>query len=101
MKPYLDNINKILENKIRLGILSILAVNESVSFGELKELLSLSDGNLASHIKTLEQENYISSHKKFIGRKPNTSFSITQNGRSAFVSHLNAMEEFINAVKQN
>lgn len=100
MKLNLENINKTLENKVRLGILSILTVNESVSFTELKQLLALSDGNLASHIKTLEQQTYITSNKQFRGRKPNTSFAITPTGRKAFVEQLDAMEKFLKSIKQ-
>lgn len=99
MKIELDNLNKILENRVRLGILSILVVNESVSFGYIKELLSLSDGNLASHIKILEQAAYIVSVKQFIGRKPNTSFKITETGRKEFKAHISALEAFLKTIK--
>ncbi|MDE6483335.1 MAG: transcriptional regulator [Rikenellaceae bacterium] len=95
MKPLLDNINKAFENKARLGIMSVLSVSESVSFVRLKELLGLSDGNLASHIRGLEEAGYLTTRKQFIGRKPHTSFSITQKGRSAFREHLAALEALI------
>ncbi len=95
MKPLLDNINKAFENKARLGIMSVLSVNESVSFVRLKELLGLSDGNLASHIRGLEEAGYLSTRKQFVGRKPLTTFSITRKGRDAFKAHLAALEALI------
>ena len=96
MKYYLENINKAFENRIRLGIMSILMANESIDFVSLKSLLNLTDGNLASHTRSLEELAYIRSHKQFIGRKPNTTYSITEIGRSAFISHINALEELLN-----
>ena len=93
MKEYLENINKAFESKARLGIMSILIVNESVDFVTLKNLLDLTDGNLASHTRSLEELGYI--QKQFIGRRPNTTFSVTQKGREAFAKHLNALEEFL------
>ncbi len=95
MKSLLDNINKAFENKSRLGIMSILSVNDSVSFVRLKELLGLSDGNLASHIRSLEEAGYLTTQKQFIGRRPNTSFSITEKGRKAFEEHIAALEALI------
>lgn len=82
LTPQLQNLDRLLENKSRLGIMSILMVNDSVSFGELKELLALSDGNLAAHLKALENENYIFPTKQFIGRKPNTTVSATDKGKN-------------------
>lgn len=95
MKSLLDNINKAFENKSRLGIMSILSVNDSVSFVRLKELLGLSDGNLASHIRSLEEAGYLTTQKQFISRRPNTSFSITEKGRKAFEEHIAALEALI------
>lgn len=95
MKSLLDNINKAFENKSRLGIMSILSVNNSVSFVRLKELLGLSDGNLASHIRSLEEAGYLTTQKQFIGRRPNTSFSITEKGRKVFEEHIAALEALI------
>ena len=71
MKEYLENINKAFESKARLGIMSILIVNESVDFVTLKNLLDLTDGNLASHTRSLEELGYIQCQKQFIGRRPN------------------------------
>lgn len=95
MKEYLENINKAFESKARLGIMSILIVNEVVDFVTLKNLLDLTDGNLASHTRNLEELGYIKCQKQFIGRRPNTTFSVTEKGREAFIKHLNALEEFL------
>jgi len=91
----LKNINKAFESKVRLGIMSVLMVNEELDFSTLKSLLELTDGNLASHTRSLEDMGYIESKKQFIGRKPNTTYSITKEGRVAFTEHLNALEAFL------
>lgn len=91
----LDNINKLFDHRIRLGIMSILAVNESADFTRLKELLDVTDGNLASHIKALEQAEFILVEKSFIGKKPNTSYSATRRGISEFKKHIEALEKLI------
>jgi DNA-binding HxlR family transcriptional regulator len=90
-----DNLDKILEHKARLQIMSVLVVNDSFDFNSIKELLNLSDGSLATHIKALEREKYISVMKTFVDRKPNTKYKTTERGRSAFKKHLDAMEELI------
>jgi predicted ArsR family transcriptional regulator len=95
MQNLITNINKAFENRIRLGIMSILMVHDWVDFGELKETLSLTDGNLASHISALEKEDYIQIRKAFIGKRPNTSFQATVAGKQAFKDHLNALEALI------
>lgn len=95
MKLHLENINKAFENKARLGIMSILMVNEAIDFVALKNFLQLTDGNLASHTRNLEELGYIRSTKQFIGRKPNTSFEITPEGKEAFQKHLAALEMFL------
>lgn len=91
----IDNINKIFDHRIRLGIMSILVVNDEADFNRLKELLDVTDGNLASHIKALEKEAYINVEKQFIGRKPNTSYSATLLGKNEFQKHINALEKLI------
>ncbi|MFK7001536.1 winged helix-turn-helix domain-containing protein [Flavobacterium oreochromis] len=95
MKNIIQNINKVFDHRIRLGIMSILMVNERVGFTTLKELLGVTDGNLASHTKALENENYILVEKQFIGRKPNTSYKTTLEGRKAFQEHIEALEKLI------
>lgn len=91
----LDNINKLFDHRIRLGIMSILMVNEDADFNRLKELLDVTDGNLASHIKALEGAEYVLVEKSFVGRKPNTSYSATKLGKEAFKKHIEALEKLI------
>ncbi|HQV36171.1 MAG TPA: transcriptional regulator [Flavobacterium sp.] len=95
MKNIIQHINKAFDHRIRLGIMSVLMVNESADFTTLKELLGVTDGNLASHTKALETEDYISIEKQFIGRKPNTSYRATPLGKAAFKEHINALEKLI------
>jgi DNA-binding MarR family transcriptional regulator len=95
LKNILENINKVFDHRIRLAIMSALVVNDSLTFNDLKELLGVTDGNLASHIKALEKEEYILVHKAFIGKKPNTKYSITNLGDKAFRKHLDALEKLI------
>ena len=95
MKNLIQNINKAFDHRIRLGIMSVLMVNESTDFTMLKELLGVTDGNLASHIKALETENYIIIEKQFIGKKPNTSYRATVDGKKAFKDHIDALEKLI------
>ena len=91
----ISKLNKVFDSRIRLGIMSILSVNDAVDFNTMKELLELTDGNLASHIKALENIDYIRSVKQFIGRKPNTKYQITELGKRDFKEHLDALEKFI------
>ncbi len=95
MKNIIQNINKAFDHRIRLGIMSILMVNESADFNTLKELLGVTDGNLASHAKALESEEYIAIEKQFIGKKPNTSYKATKLGKKAFREHIEALEKLI------
>jgi DNA-binding HxlR family transcriptional regulator len=99
MKELLVHINKAFESKARLGIMSVLMVNEQIDFNSLKELLDLTDGNLASHLKALEELAYIEVNKQFIGRKPNTTYKATEKGKKAFEAHLNALENLIKGYK--
>jgi DNA-binding HxlR family transcriptional regulator len=91
----LQNFNKAFESKARLGIMSVLLVNEEMNFNALKELLQLTDGNLATHLRALEEAKYISIKKEFIGRKPNTNYAATDAGKKAFNEHLDALERFL------
>ena len=91
----IDNINKLFDHRIRLGIMSVLMVNDSVDFNTFKKLLKVTDGNLASHTKTLEKEGYIKVEKSFIGRKPNTKYSATKAGKAAFKKHVEALERLL------
>jgi hypothetical protein len=96
---WIEHINKVFDHRIRLGIMSALMVNESVDFVRLKELLQTSDGNLASHIKALENAEYVLYTKQFVGKKPNTTYHISKHGRIAFELHLKALEELIKQSK--
>lgn len=95
MKEYIVQINKAFESRVRLGIMSILMVNDSVDFNTIKEMLQVTDGNLASHIAALEKSNFIIINKQFIGKKPQTTYKATLEGRNAFIEHLNALEILI------
>ena len=96
----IENINKLFDHRIRLGIMSILMVNEDADFNRLKELLDVTDGNLASHLKALEKEEYILVQKQFIGRKPNTKYKATRKGKIAFKKHIEALEHIIKRTEQ-
>lgn len=89
----IDKLNKEFESRVRLGIMSILMVNDWVDFTEMKALLDITDGNLASHSSALEKAEYIEIKKEFIGKKPKTSYRVTNIGRVAFASHLNSLEK--------
>ena len=95
MKNFIGELNKAFESRVRLGIMSILMVNEWADFGSIKEQLQVTDGNIASHISALEKLDYIKVEKKFIGKKPNTSYAATSKGKKAFHEHLNALEVII------
>ncbi|MBK8808378.1 MAG: transcriptional regulator [Bacteroidales bacterium] len=95
MKNIIADINKAFESRVRLGIMSILMVQDEVDFNSMKEILNLTDGNLASHLKALEKIEYIIMVKEFVGRKPRTSYSITKLGKHAFQEHLKALEKLI------
>lgn len=88
-------LNKQFENRVRLGIMSILMVGEWVEYKELKERLELTDGNLASHIAALEKHGLIEVRKEFVNRKPKTTYNATTTGKAAFNSHLDALEALL------
>jgi DNA-binding MarR family transcriptional regulator len=95
MKNPIENLNKIFDSRVRLGIMSSLMVNEELNFNQLKEIVNVTDGNLASHLKNLEENGYIKVQKGFIGRKTNTTYSVTRAGEKAFRQHLDALEQMI------
>jgi DNA-binding MarR family transcriptional regulator len=95
----IENLNKTFDSRVRLGIMSTLMVNEKINFNDLKEVIEVTDGNLASHIKSLEENGYIKVNKGFIGRKTNTTYTITKAGEKAFQQHLWALEKMIKAMK--
>ena len=92
-------LNKIFDNRIRLGVMSSLIVNDEISFNDLKQLLEVTDGNLATHLQTLEESGFLKVHKGFVGRKTNTTYSITKAGEKAFKDHLSGLEKMIKGVK--
>jgi DNA-binding HxlR family transcriptional regulator len=96
VKNYIEDLNKAFESRMRLGIMSILMVNDFVDFSSLKEQLHVTDGNLASHLSALEKLEYVAVKKQFIGKKPNTSYTTTSAGKKAFSEHLDALERLIN-----
>jgi len=99
MNKHFQDLDKAFENKVRLGIMSILMMEDQVSFNSLKEALDLTDGNLASHLKALEKIAYISVIKSFIGRKPNTNYTASKIGIAAFNKHISALENILKSMK--
>ena len=95
----IDHLNKAFESRVRLGIMALLMVEDSVDYNSLKEALDLTDGNLASHIKALEKEEYITVQKSFFGKKPHTRYQVTPSGKIDFEQHLKALEQFIKQIK--
>lgn len=95
MENPIGQLNKIFDSRIRIGIMSALMVNEDLNFNDLKSLIDVTDGNLATHLKTLEENKFIQVEKGFIGRKTNTTYAITRAGQKAFRAHLDALEKII------
>lgn len=91
----IEGLNKLFESRVRLGVMSALMVNDRVDFNTLKELLGVTDGNLASHLSALEKNGFIEVQKEFVGRKPRTTYVATAFGRREFQAHLNALEQLI------
>ena len=98
MNNPIEKLNKVFDSRVRLGIMSALVVNDEVNYNALKELMAITDGNLASHLKTLEENGYIKMSKGFIGRKTNTVYSVTKAGEKAFKEHLDALEKMIKSI---
>ncbi len=92
-------LDRLIHDRLRLGILSALAVNESFSFTELKNLLKTTDGNLSVHARKLEEAGYVSCRKSFQGRVPHTEYRLTTNGRRALQRYLDHMEALIIATR--
>lgn len=100
MKDALSRLNKVFENRYRLGVMSMLMVNERVHYSMIKKALNISDGNLASHIKTLKKAEYIADKKEFLNNKPHTTYQVTSKGKAAFEDHLNALEELLKGMEE-
>jgi DNA-binding HxlR family transcriptional regulator len=99
VKNPFENLDRVLEHRVRLQIMSVLVTEDGLDFNSLKELLNVTDGNLASHIKALEKEKYVSVSKTFVERKPNTKYKATERGRTSFKKHLDALEQLIRQQK--
>ncbi|MEI6312480.1 MAG: transcriptional regulator [Bacteroidota bacterium] len=95
MKNIIEQLNKAFDNRVRLGIMSILLVNEEVDFNEMKERLDLTDGNLASHISALEKLDYVLVKKEFVGKKTKTTYQVSILGKKAFQDHIKALEKLL------
>jgi len=95
-----NDLDKVIHERMRLGIISALAANEKLSFTELKNLLATSDGNISVHARKLEDAGYVTCEKSFKGRMPLTEYTITPDGRDALKRYLDHMEALINAMKQ-
>ena len=91
----IDRLNKAFESRVRLGIMAVLVVNDFVDHARLKELLGVTDGNLASHLAALEELKYVTVRKRFVGKRPNTSYKATAAGLRAFRQHLDAIEQLV------
>lgn len=91
----INQLNKEFESRVRLGIMSVLVVNDWVDFNEMKKLLEVTDGNLASHTAALERSEFIEIKKEFVGKKTKTSYCVTERGREAFQEHINALEKLL------
>jgi DNA-binding MarR family transcriptional regulator len=98
VKTSIEDLHKAFESRIRLGIMSVLMVNDALDFITLRTYLDVTDGNLATHLKALEKESFIAVEKSFVGRKPNTSYSVTSAGKKAFEGHLKALESLIKGI---
>jgi len=96
----LPDLDRLIHERMRLGIVSALAANESLTFNELKKLLETTDGNLSVHARKLEEANYIACTKSFEGRMPKTEYRLTDAGRRAFEKYLNHMEALIQAMRE-
>ena len=99
MKNPINGLNKVFDNRIRLGVMSVLVVNDEISFNDLKQMLEVTDGNLATHLVSLEENGYLKVHKGFIGRKTNTTYTVTKVGQKAFADHISALENMIKGIK--
>lgn len=96
MKDIINQMDKAFDSRIRIAIMSLLLVHEWMDFNSLKERLGVTDGNLASHTVSLEKKQFIVVQKKFIGKRPNTSYKATPHGRVAFGEYMTALQKLLN-----
>ncbi len=99
-RPSPGDLDPLIHERLRLGILSALALHESLTFTELRDLLATTDGNLSVQARKLEEAGYVLCQKKFVGRKPNTSYRLTGRGRSALESYLETLERMLPPLEQ-
>ena len=99
-KPASDELDRLVHERMRLGIVSALAAEESLSFGDLKAILKTSDGNLSVHARKLEDAGYIAVNKGFEGRKPKTEYSLTSKGRRALETYIDRMETLLSEARE-
>jgi len=95
LKHLIHTLNKAFDHRVRLGVMAVLMASDGVSFTDLKEALDLTDGNLASHVSALEKAGYVQVSKQFVGKKPNTTYTASQEGKQAFQDHLTALEKLL------
>lgn len=93
-----NTLNKDFESRVRLGIMSVLMVNDGIDFLDLKSVLQVTDGNLASHTAALEKKGYLQIQKEFVGKKTKTTYHITTLGKVSFAEHLKNLEQFIKSI---
>lgn len=91
----IDGLNKVFESRVRLGVMAVLVVNDHVEHNRLKQLLEVTDGNLASHIAALVNARYVQVRKRFVGNRPNTTYKATAAGSKAFRAHIDAMDALL------
>jgi DNA-binding HxlR family transcriptional regulator len=101
LAPELPELDRLIHERIRLGIVSALATNDSLSFNDLKRVLKTTDGNLSVHARKLEEAQYISCVKFFEGRVPRTEYRLTATGRKALAEYLDQMEQWIRVTRES
>jgi DNA-binding MarR family transcriptional regulator len=99
-EPFLQ-LDRVIHEKVRLAIMSLLAASPQLSFTEMRDTLSMTDGNLTAHVRTLQEAGYVSVTKEFQGRRPLTTYSLTAQGRKAFATYINLLEQIVQQTKPN
>ena len=98
-EPFLQ-LDRIIHEKGRLGIMSLLAASTQLSFTEIRQALSMTDGNLTAHVRTLQEAGYLAVTKTFQSKRPLTSYSLTPEGRTAFANYINLLEQIVEQTRQ-
>ena len=96
--PFLQ-LDRVIHEKVRLAIMSLLAASLQLSFTEMRDTLNMTDGNLTAHMRTLQEAGYVSVTKEFQGRRPLTTYSLTAQGRKAFATYINLLEQIVQQTK--